>query len=470
MIDLLFFTFLLVVSMELACFAIHKYRVSATRISTLPDTDHNMPKIYKVLIFSYGVGIALTLMSLILLGFGAWSLLITLLFYLAVRVIIIAFHDFVYAHRTRELRMLKALSGPKIASARFAFFFSGSHMQEPDHVTMWLEPLKSLNMPFLVVIQEEKHFSKIPLSEHYVTICLQRLPPRFPVLPPSVKTIFVANNSKQNLDMMKLYQSCNFIQLLHGDSDKPPSFNPFTRCYDYIFVAGQMGIDRYSANGVRIPPEKFRIVGRPQLTFENKAVSTEKTIVYMSTWTGFFTDTNFSSFSQASEIIRRAITDPSVGTLIFKPHPFSYRDPNWDNVQSAFDKVKAESGINIRWANRVENPFALYAEADLLISDISSTIIDYLYSGRPYIVTNPRGLLSNDLNNYPSVSGGYLSEPDLSNIDSLIALAFGEDPMAEKREEVRRYALGDLDLLPGEAFRKTCWDIIGEPDGKKMAQ
>ena len=55
------------------------------------------------------------------------------------------------------------------------------------------------------------------------------------------------------------------VYLGHGDSDKPPSYNPTHAMYDKVFCAGPAAIDRYGAHGVDIPRAKFEIVGRPQV-------------------------------------------------------------------------------------------------------------------------------------------------------------------------------------------------------------
>jgi len=366
------------------------------------------------------------------------------------------------AKSTLMLRMLGVLSKPDVQNAQFAFFFSGPHMLDPYHVTMWLEPLKSLKIPFVVIVQQRKHLAGIPISDLYSTICLENIPGKIPILSNSIKAVFYANNGNRNLFMIKSYSDRKHVQLLHGDSDKPPSYHPTAKAYDYLFVAGQMGIDRYANNNVHIRPEAFKIVGRPQLEFASREQKGKATIVYMPTWAGDFEDMNFSSFSMAPEIIKNVLEVDGVGEIIFKPHPVSYKDPNWDRVKADFEALAAESLIPIRWTAHNESPVDLYAKADVLISDISSTIIDYLYSGKPYLVTNPQGFSSKELEKYPSVKGGYLCDQDAENVSELVRIALGDDPIATKRTEVKHYAFGDLEKQKGEAFRDACFEVLGD--------
>jgi hypothetical protein len=61
------------------------------------------------------------------------------------------------------------------------------------------------------------------------------------------------------------FQHLTHIYIGHGDSEKPPSYNPTHALYDQIYVAGPAATRRYAAHGVAIAPEKFRVVGRPQV-------------------------------------------------------------------------------------------------------------------------------------------------------------------------------------------------------------
>ncbi|QCO55506.1 hypothetical protein EOK75_06930 [Pseudorhodobacter turbinis] len=458
----IFSALIFILLVELACVAIHKRGVRATRVSDVQGTDHTLLPISKILVLAVGGGTACLVIVAASLDQGFWSLIATLLVYLLIR-ISIALQDVSYARKTKSLRLLEALSAPETATARFAFFFSGPHMLDPYHVTMWLEPLTSLGHKFVVVVAEQKHLANIPPSEAYHRISFAGLSINQRVLPLSCRAVFYANNSMTNIDVIRRNPSLEHIQLLHGDSDKPPSFNPVAKAYSRLFVAGKMAIDRYARNGVQVSDDLFVVVGRPQLKPFETTKKDATTVVYMTTWAGNFEDTNFSSFTQAIDILRAASECDGVDEVIFKPHPVSYKDSNWETVRQRFSELAKNSKIQIRWAEHDESPFELYAKADVLISDISSTIIDYLYAGKPYIVTNPQGFSNEELKKYPSVAGGYLCEQDVGNVGKLLRLALSEDPVAETREEVRQYAFGDLNRPIGAAFREACWEIIGKP-------
>jgi hypothetical protein len=102
------------------------------------------------------------------------------------------------------------------------------------------------------------------------------------------------------------------------------------------------------------------------------------------------------------------------------------------------------------WQHRViAGPLpALYEcfnEADLLISDISSVVSDFIASGKPYVVTNPDGLDEDVFRErFPTAAAAYLLGPDCAGLPGILsqAAAPGDDRLGEARRELRRYLLG----------------------------
>lgn len=442
----------------------HRKIVEDTRISTLADSDYAVPR--KAALFALGQPFAALVVALVvsLFQLSAWAFILIFLIYFVAR-IGLALQDWENAKASMALRLVDVFERDEVADSRFAFYFSAGYIPEPFHVTMWLESLVSLDVPFVILAQDRKHFKKIPVSPKYSVICVQGIAKKHVVLPPSMGTVFYANNGMANFEFMRHHSDRTHVQLLHGDSDKPPSFNPASKAYDYLFVAGEMAIDRYKLNNVRIPADRFRVVGRPQVGFQDKTKADEVVVVYMPTWSGF-EETTYSSFRQSLSILEGVLATSRVTEVIFKPHPLSHNAPEWNAIRSGFERLAGQSGVEIRWAKADESPFDLYAKANVLISDISSTIIDYLYAGKPYLVTNPQNFDETGLRRYPSASGGYLIDQDAGNVRELLELALGDDPIAEKREQVRKHAFGDLGRPPGVAFQEACWELIGRPEEK----
>jgi hypothetical protein len=443
--------------------------LETTRVSTLQETDYVTPKLFERF-------------TLAVLGITVLALLACLLWpapMLASLIIVVVFGVFRWtlahlvltgAHTTIIPRMYEAMAHPQIKNARLAFHFSAPDLALPEHVNIWGTEINAIGAPWFVILRE---------AHHLKTYDTDTLPPALFVptemalancLPAHVRAVFYANNGQKNRKMIALYPELTHVQLLHGDSDKPPSYSPLTQNYDLVFVAGQMGIDRYALNGVHIPADKFRIVGRPQVrAIENGAATDEgaaRRIVYMPTWRGFYEDTQFSSLDRAPKIIETLLASDAALELHFKPHPLSYKDPLWPkferDIRAALGRKRSNGNTGV-FREDGTSPFALYNEAGLLITDISSVMMDYLYSGKPFLVVQPSGFDASDSVRFPSLAASYRVDAGLDNFASQLAAALGDDPLRTAREDVRLSAFGDYGRPVGEAFREACLALLEEP-------
>jgi hypothetical protein len=406
---------------------------------------------------------------------GVVGLLLSLAFFLALlignisRLLILDAHsreaaiaDFNIAHVQNGLR-----------KPRFAFHFSAPDLNTPSHVLMWLAYLEALGIPFFIIVRERKHLLALAALTK-TPVILASTAQLKTLLPPSVTTVFYANNAAANFALINAKPDLQHIQVLHGDSDKPPSFSAVSKVFSKLFVAGQMAIDRYARNNVIIPAEKFAIVGRPQVARITPARPKEAgeiiTVAYLPTWIGYHEDAKFSSLKHAADIIDKVMSGDTAVRVVFKPHPMSYKDPASSlylgDIRRVLLRQRANGSVGEFHQDAID-PIDLYNMADMLISDISSVIIDFLYSGKPYLVTNPSNYTDAELQAYPSALGGYLLHETGENAFDLVALATGPDPMREMRMKTRAYAFGDLDYAPAELFTRVSIDIIergGIPD------
>jgi hypothetical protein len=91
--------------------------------------------------------------------------------------------------------------------------------------------------------------------------------------------------------------------------------------------------------------------------------------------------------------------------------------------------------------------------ADVLVSDVSSVVSDYLQTERPVIVCDPDGLSAEEFaQRYPSQAGSYRLTPGLPELDVVLADALGADPLRARRLEMKHYVLGDPPGGPQAAF------------------
>jgi hypothetical protein len=89
--------------------------------------------------------------------------------------------------------------------------------------------------------------------------------------------------------------------------------------------------------------------------------------------------------------------------------------------------------------------YACFNQADLLVSDVSSVVSDFLASGKPYAVANTSGLPEEAFREtFPTVRAATVLTPDAAGVPRLLdAVRHPErDELAEARAELKRHLLG----------------------------
>jgi hypothetical protein len=341
---------------------------------------------------------------------------------------------------------------------RFLLYYgvpTGSEYQ----VEMWMKFLERIGEPFIVILRNRTTFKRIRRMTDAPVIVRTSMRQLDDVMVPSLTTAFYVNNGALNAHMVR-YPQLNHVQLLHGDSDKATSFNPITGMFDKIFVAGQAGIDRYADNGINIPLEKFTVVGRPQVEAveqqgpENVPV---RTVLYAPTWEGHFADTNYGSLAVGPQIIRALVERGC--TVVFRPHPYSYKNAagaaNIREIKGILREDAEATGREHLWGARAEknlDAFGCFNAADAMISDVSSVVPDFLYSGKPYALVSMSYSIEEFERMFPLARSAYVVPEDLSNLDRVLDDLLVEDPKAEQRRQTREYYLGPF---PAEDYAQA---------------
>ncbi|HEY2790859.1 MAG TPA: CDP-glycerol glycerophosphotransferase [Micromonosporaceae bacterium] len=335
--------------------------------------------------------------------------------------------------------------------AAFVLYFSAPDRTE-YHVEMWRPYLERIGRPWIVVTREPQPFEVLSRIGVPVLFC-PMIEHVDEAVTPSVKAVFYVNNGMKNSHMVRLHHLTH-IQLLHGDSDKASSFNPVTAMFDRIFVAGQAGIDRYAANGVLIPREKFDIVGRPQVEAIEVADApisavASPVVMYATTWVSHYEHANYSSLRIGEKIIEKLLERKA--TVMLRPHPYSDRDPGSARRVARLQQILIED----REKTGRQHIFGPAASAmtvheasnrvDAMISDVSGIASDFLYSAKPFALTDMLGQDRADFEReFPLARAAYMIDKSGSNLDSVLDQLLGEDPLEATRREMKTHYLGDF--------------------------
>ncbi len=340
--------------------------------------------------------------------------------------------------------------------ARFLLHFSAPDFTE-YHVEMWRPYLARIGLPWTIVTREEQAFVTLTAASAGTGVPVVYCPlvsDLDTVVTPGVRCAFYVNNGMKNAHLVRIGHLTH-IQLLHGDSDKASSFNPVTAMFDRIFVAGQAGIDRYATNGVIIPPAKFDIVGRPQV--ESIAVRrspirsvANPVVLYTTTWIGVYEDARYSSLKIGETIIAKLIERGA--TVILRPHPYTERDldsiRHLDRLVALLAADRERTGRPHIFGAAATTGMTLFDcanRADALISDVSGVASDFLYSEKPFALTNMLAASADEfVEAFPLAKAAYVIDAGATNLDTVLEELLDTDPLDEIRRKVKSYYLGDF--------------------------
>ncbi len=332
-------------------------------------------------------------------------------------------------------------------------------------VLMWLPYLKRAGLPFMIVTRDVLPARVLAELTDVPIVVRRTIAGLDDVIAPSLQAAFYVNASSGNGAFIR-YGHLDHVYLGHGDSDKPPSYNPTHAMYDLIFAAGPAATRRYAEHGVQIPADRFRVVGRPQvedvevITGRGAESMAEAPVLYAPTWRGHVTETQLSSLPVGLRIVEALLARGR--TVIFRPHPFSYHYPEdtalVERIQRLLAEDAARTGRRHVWGAPAESERTVLEctnESSAMIADVSAIVSDYLYSRKPFaMVAVPAG---DFVTQYPIARGAYVLDGDLANLEPVLDDLLGADPHAEVRAEIRADYLGDF---PADGYADAFVDAV----------
>ncbi|WP_432039196.1 hypothetical protein [Streptomyces cucumeris] len=114
--------------------------------------------------------------------------------------------------------------------------------------------------------------------------------------------------------------------------------------------------------------------------------------------------------------------------------------------------------------------FTCFNQADVLISDVSSVVSDYLTSEKPYAVANTSGMSEEEFRaGFPTVRAATILTPDGSGVAELLAAVRNpeQDTLAAARAELKVHLLGPSDPPSLVRFNQASLDLCAEADRRR---
>jgi len=230
------------------------------------------------------------------------------------------------------------------------------------------------------------------------------------------------------------------VQIFHGMSDKPFTYQRNFSQYLLCLCAGQRQLDRlhsYECNH-RMPatmvgyPKFDRIPANPPL-YKNE----KKAVIYCPTWR----KGNMSSIELFLSNVDIIHVLAERYNLIVKPHPNIF-NPEREFYESRI-VAQLEQLPNIRLI-RSGNVMGWFSQADLFVGDISASGYEWLYFNRPMVFLNPQpGVLkpSQDSNAWTYLWQCGPVCDNVRELPTLIANELNSDSYSDVRETVLHYSI-----------------------------
>jgi hypothetical protein len=302
------------------------------------------------------------------------------------------------------------------------------------HLAIWAPYINASKYKFAIVCKNIKNQEAIKKILPRTPIwCLENLILAHQQLPvaSSLKIFLYPDNERMNEHTIHNYPNHMHVHIGHGDSEKSTSANRFTSIYDYIILADKNAINRYNTAGIEVPNDRFLPIGAPtipELDVVN-CIHNINSILYTPTWEGTNSSKNFSSIKELLNPIM-FYNSKNPNRLHIKLHSFlGGRDPSYKTFLSNYP-------LNL--LSNESSKMDLFNKSDVLISDISGIISEYLYTGKPIIipVNSKNSWLENYINMTNLVSHCYICKFDeISLFDFLQNIR--SDPLFSTRQKRR---------------------------------
>ena len=337
--------------------------------------------------------------------------------------------------------------------------YFGDRSSKFYQLEQWIPVLEQLHKHHKVVIVVRKGSALTSVLEatHLPVVFKRKFDP--------LQTFYHANDFKLALYVnngMTNFQSLSFAPMVHvhvnhGESDKLSMVSNQAKAYDKVFVAGEAAVERHRRALIDFDESQLVRVGRPQLDIERPLElepSSARTIMYAPTWEGENDANNYTSVDLFGPQIVEAVLRIPDARLIYKPHP---------RVETSQDPEMVEANARILELIEAANSpivdetlqhqvlmqgdiLGMFDTVDLLITDISSVGLDFLYlhPNKPLVLTDRRND-SETLNAEAPISRAtpLINESTIDRVESLISEMLNHDSSVEVRHELRRHYFGD---------------------------
>lgn len=318
----------------------------------------------------------------------------------------------------------------------------------------------------MVIVRDPGVIDLLPPAATPV-VCLPDAGDVLPFTLPDARVALYAANSPENVRLLRNPQLRSAF-IGHGDSDKAASASPLSKMYDEVWVSGEAGRDRYLKADVGVRPEQIRIVGRPQVHKVLRGAPVEPggpcSVLYAPTWEGLYGDASESSLLHSGPDVVRSLLSVGGVRVLYRPHPKTgVSDSRFVRAhEEILATLAAAGGPHAAIDASTTDLHDAFNMADVMVTDVSSVISDFLASGKPYIAVNGTDLSEPDFRErFPSTAGACIAGRGAEGLVEALVDARGPDTMRAARERVRSKLIGPPTDDPISVFAQAI-DALGD--------
>lgn len=341
--------------------------------------------------------------------------------------------------------------GARSSADAIAYF--GETADQLYQLQQWLPTLEALNdeRPVALVFRQKGAFESAKAMTELPLILVVSQPDLVDLYSAeSYQLAIYVNNGMRNFQSIA-EASIVHVHVDHGESDKKSSISNQLKAYDKVFVAGPAAMDRCERALWGIDRDKFVTVGRPPL--DGKFVSvlphdSRRTVVYAPTWQGESEANNFTSVDALGPRIVESLLSLHV-RVVYRPHP-RVEDTDETAMSTADRAIRSMIQVaNDRGEAHIVSTelsiLDIFEDADVLISDVSSVGLDFLY------LHKDKGLILTDRHNdstrmqINSPLGASLGTLTLDNMDRLAQMieeSLHDDALIVARTRLKNHYFG----------------------------
>lgn len=323
-------------------------------------------------------------------------------------------------------------------------------------VNQWIPVLEALEIPTVIISRERANMRKIgptalPLVHARNAAHVEA------VLKQGIRTVLYPANPMKNVQALR-HAELNHFFINHGESDKVVNQSKLLMAYDKLLVGGPLAEQRLRAAGLPVRTGQIEHVGRPQaemLLTKAAPGAAVKILLYAPTWEGFVSEAQYSSVGpMALEILQQLSGAPDCHVL-FKSHPYTglRLKPLKQTLRQIRQLCQKQGWEYIDPSVSIHD---VMNRSDLLITDISSVLNEYLVTNKPIILCVNEQFSDADLETqFPSSAAAYKLLHGGFNVATTLAQIRANDPLAAKREWVRGESLGRFEGSALERFKSV---------------